>query len=77
MHGLVRVELVWWTDRKAMVESSGEPFMAPSRPALCKVLGGGEIEERHTHSIGLLQGVYRCEVVNRKLTLVAGGMMSR
>ena len=51
--------------------------MAPPGHAPCKALGGGETEERNIHSIGLLQGVCRCWVVNRKLTLVVGGMMSR
>ena len=58
-----------------MVESSGEPFMASSRHIPYKELGGGETEERHIRSDGLLQGVCRCQVVNRELVLVAGGMM--
>jgi hypothetical protein len=74
-HGLVRVEIVWWVDGKAMVESSGEPFVAPSGHAPCKTLGVGETEERSIHSVGLLHGVCRCQVTNRKLALVVGGMM--
>lgn len=59
-HGLVRVELVQWIDGTVMVESSREPFMAPSVYVPCKPLGGGEMEERNIHFVSLLQGVCRC-----------------
>ena len=41
-HGLAHVDLVRWTDRTVMVESSRDPFMAPSGHVPCKALGGGE-----------------------------------
>ena len=59
-----------------MVESNREPCMAPSGHVPCKALGGGETEERNIHFVGLLQGVCRCRVVNRKLPLVVWWRMS-
>jgi hypothetical protein len=74
-HGLVCVELVWWTNGTVMVESNRDPFMVPSGHIPCKALGGSEMEERNICFSSLLQGIRRCRVVNKKLTLVAVVMM--
>lgn len=50
--------------------------MAPSGHVSCKVLGGGEMEERAICSTGLSQSACRSRVVNWSLTLGAGWTMS-
>ena len=53
VHGLVRVESVWSKDEAVMVESSGEPFKAPSGHVTCEALGGSEMEKRIIHPVCL------------------------
>lgn len=76
MHGLARVESIWWTDEMVLVESSRDPFMPPLGHVPCKALGGGETEGREIHFADLLQGGCRSWVVNKILAQVARVRMS-
>ena len=65
--GLARVELVRWMDQAEKVESSREPFMAPSRRGKCMDIGGRVKVERSITLGRPLQGACRCCVVNLTL----------
>ena len=67
--GFERVEHVRWTDEARKVESSGEPFMAPSGQVTCMYIGG-EVKEGRLIILGCpSQSACRCCVVNMTLEL--------
>lgn len=74
--GFDPVEPVRWTDQAGKVESSGEPFMAPSGHVTREDIGDGESEGRIINLGCLSQGACRCWVVNTTLELFAERKMS-
>ena len=70
--GLEHVETVRWMDQARVVESSGEPFMAPSGRGICMAIGGGSKGGRSITPGHPLQVSFRCRAVN--LSSKATGM---
>lgn len=62
--GLKHVRTIQWTNQESAVESSGEPFMAPSRRVICMAIG---CKFKGGRSITLdrpLQVSFRCKATN-------------
>ena len=76
MSGFERVEFVLWTNQAGKVESSREPFMAPSGHVTRVDIGGVVKEGRIISLVCPSQGACRCWVVNMTLELFAERKMS-